>query len=229
MGDTKRREEWRRQVLGDLFGTVPSTETIAGLVRESNYDKLVNLAMDVLKSHGQETFALLMKTFEIDYPKEYEMYQRRLAEDRQLVYTTYQKPQQKAPVIETIDPTEEDYKKLLTNYVPNGTNNREIYQAWREIGNAFLIKTGYVDIAQYYYWADSDPELPKHKFPENWPWTMKQAACYGNLQAALVKADANLPEHLKGQNENEYGLMLTNLCKGLCILEQDYERSLPDD
>lgn len=223
MGDARRQDQFRREVLGELFGELPSTATIADLVRESNYEKLVVLCQDVLKHSGDKALAALFATFEIEYPEEHAQYKQRVAEDRQLVFTAKQKQEPKSRYLNTnkqYAPSLQEYELLLQP----ATNIPHI----RRLGLAFVVNSGYVDVKHFAGWIDSDPQLPANNFPENWPYTMKLAACYPNLQALIVKVSSEIPPDLRG-GADEFPLVTTNLIKALCLLQAEYAATAYDD
>jgi 5S rRNA maturation endonuclease (ribonuclease M5) len=192
-----------QKLMNELFGQLPTAETVVALIEEANYEKLLKLFQDVQDSHGAPVANLLMKQVKTIHPAAYAKYQAEVKKSKTIILDAHNR------AVDNLNAMAHglsavDYQILLAEKLEQSHLSY--------IVKVFFEKASYIDLQAFLNYMDEVEAVPSG-FPDSWPDALVLAYTYEPMEAYVQQVYHNAPEAL--QTEDNLVIIATRLAQGL--------------
>jgi hypothetical protein len=192
-----------QKLMNELFGQLPTAETVVALIEEANYEKLLKLFQNVQDSHGAPVANLLMKQVKTIHPAAYAKYQAEVSKSKTIILDAHNR------AVDNLNAMAHglsavDYQMLLAEKIEQ---SHLIY-----IVKVFFEKANYIDLQAFLNYMDEVESVPSG-FPDSWPDALVLAYTYEPMEAYIQQVYHNAPAEL--QTEDNLVIISTRLAQGL--------------
>jgi len=212
-------EEQRNKLKAEIFGKLPESKSIAALIDQSNYPKLLELMADVEREHGKIACQILLKELEIAHPEAYRKWRIDVKEAKQKITLALAKGH--------LSYKESPFQGLLQidwNILCELAINKTQLE---RIAKTVIEELDYISVAEFLdhyeqFIERPDPESIK-ELPEAWPNALKIAATFPPLYEFAEQLYCNLPT--KQQTSASRKVLVNNLAKALVVAAGNLQRN----
>lgn len=224
MGDAARRQKLKEELAG---AGLPTAQEIADLIDESNFEKLLEMIVDLDREHGAWVPAMLMKEVSMYHPEQHKRYQASLKESRKQVVEFINR---RDVTVQTVESTEvalssisqNRYRHLIEADYQYLLNEKLEQSHYNYLIKIFIEGLEILKPAVFVKYYQADPVIDED-LPSSWPRLLKAVYHWSQMQEFVRNIFHHWPKDLAYKSKEH--IVYQNLAVAFSIHVSHYQRN----